>query len=388
MKAHKKKLIKLGIVLRQNQRMLLIILLWFIVNFIILISTTLDLMKSLRLLVYIEEPDPGSAYQKFYMTYSDYVVFGLLIGLITVDALRDYNPSETSRILSSKLRGHVIITGYNHLGIHLHQYFTRSGVPHTIVDRYPGRLKKLFSEEEPAVVYDPLDDDFPRKIALERARLLVLGENDTVFNLQMVVLSRKINPDVDIIVRCFDDSIGKIFKSYNCNIISQSSATANRLLDRHADDGVKSILVIGFNHFAEKLSFMAAVREVHVTIMEHREVAVEGMMEFNSKLRGHPREYIDIFQGNPMDHRMLLDAGINTKDMVVITLEADDDMIILAKELKELNPRATIIARAFSDELEKILKDFGCLVVSTSTNAFETQIMPILEKVGLGLTRP
>ncbi|MFX0101222.1 MAG: NAD-binding protein [Candidatus Hodarchaeota archaeon] len=373
-----KRMVKLGIALNQNKGMIMIIITWFIVNFLMLLIDTGDPLTAVALLFYVGEPSNG--YQRFYTTYSEIVVFGLLVGLITVDALRNYDPKTTCSIMARKMKDHAIIIGYNHLGIRLDELLHEINMPHTVVSRDEEKLGDLFNKEEPAVVFDALDKEFPKKIAMNKARYIFLCENDLVFNLEMVVMAKK-NPEFkgQIIVRCFEDDMAKIFKKYGAKTISTSSTTSKRVFDDELNDKeIKQITIIGFGHFAERVSLLAVNRSINNTIIEHRPERIEEMKEFFNETSEIEKKYISVVRGNPMDMSVLKEAGAFESDAVIITLEADDEVVLLVKDLKERNPDARIIARSFSDELEIIMEDMGAVMISTSEYALEHILKPIL----------
>ncbi|MBD3186229.1 hypothetical protein GF325_05325 [Candidatus Bathyarchaeota archaeon] len=373
----RKGAIKVGIVFRQNKHMITIILAWFVTNFIIMFAQSGSWTRAMKILFYIE--DASSAYEKFYSTYSDFVVFGLLIGLITVDAFRNYNPRETCEILARRSRNHVIVFGFTHLGIRLARYLEDHGIPHVVVTRFRDDMKELVQNEKPSLMYDSLDKQFHRRINLRKAKALFLCENDILFNLEIVVMARRMNKDAFIVARCFNDSIAKIFHKYNCKTISTSSATAQLILKDHATDLTNNMHIIGFNHFAERLSYYAALRGIKNTIIEHDIKHSMEMNEYRHLLGEKERELVTINKKNPMNYRNLREAGTLDADIIVITMHESEEVIILAQDLVEMVEGKKIIVRIFSDELEKILEDFGCSVVSTSRYTLETQIKPIFE---------
>jgi hypothetical protein len=167
-----KTIIKAQIALKQNRHMLVLIVLWFALNYLILLVLCGDAELSTKYLFYLE--DYNTDYGRFYAKYSEFVVFGLLIGLVTVDALRNYDPSKTCEILASKEKNQAIIVGYDHLGIRLHEYLNAHNIPNIVVAKRKEDLTEIYEDEEPAVLYDMLDDDFPKKIQLKRAKYLFL----------------------------------------------------------------------------------------------------------------------------------------------------------------------------------------------------------------------
>ena len=312
----------------------------------------------------------------FYDKYSDFVIFGLFIALVTVDAFRNYDPRKTCEILASKQKNHAIVIGYDHLGIRLHKYLQSHKIPYIIVSRHKDELTEVFEEEKPAVLYDELDDEFPTTIQLKRAKYLFLLDDNLVFNLKMIIQAKNMNSNAKLVVRCFEDDFAKIFEKYGATVISASSTTAKIVFEEHlGDPNLKEIHIIGFSHFAERMSTMAMKQGIKSKIISD---SFEMIKHYN-KLTIAERQLVTVITGNPLDYKTLQDAGVFESLAVIIAIETDD-IILLVKELKDMNPKMLIIARTFSDEIEKVLENFGVIPISTSKYALKTQIMPLLQK--------
>ncbi len=372
----KKTIIKAQIALKQNKHMLLLILLWFVVNYLILLALDGDTVLSAKYLFYLEDYDTD--YGHFYSKYSEFVVFGLLIGLVTVDALRNYDPSKTCEILASKEKNQTIIVGYDHLGIRLHEYLEAHQLPHIVVARRKEDLTELYEDEEPAILYDTLDDDFAKKVQLKKAKYLFLLEEEIVFNLRMVLLAKSVGSKAKIAVRCFQDNFAPVFEKYGATILSASSTTAKLVFTEYlSNPKIKEIIIIGYSHFAERMSVNAIRRGIPNSIIAD----TDELVKFHNKLDTTERQLVKVFRGNPMDYKILQEAGVfdGEEKAIVIAIESDD-VILLAKTLKERNPKALVIARVFSDEIENVLESMGVIPISTSKHALRSQILPMLEQ--------
>ncbi|NMC05453.1 MAG: hypothetical protein GYA24_09585 [Candidatus Lokiarchaeota archaeon] len=372
----KKTFIKAQIAFKQNRHMIVLILLWFLLNYWVLLATCGDAVLAVKYLFYLE--DLETDYGHFYSKYSEFVVFGLLIGLVTVDAFRNYDPSKTCEILASKLKNHAVIVGYDHLGIRLHEYLESRGIPNVVVSKHKADLSELYEDENPAVYYDDLDDDFPKKIELKKARYLFLLEDEIVFNLRMVLLARRIGSKARIAVRCFQDNFAPVFERYGATILSASSATVKSVFSEHlSDPRIKEIIIIGYSHFAERISAHATRRGIHNSIIAE----CDDLVKYHNKLETTERQLVKIFRGNPMDYKVLQEAGVfdGEEKAIIIAIESDD-VILLARALKERNPKALVIARTFSDEIEVVLEEMGVVPISTSKHALKSQILPMLDE--------
>ena len=116
-KSEKIKLLitKLKILITQNIKPLLIVLGWFIFNYLIfLYESSLNYIESLLILFYFRESP--TLWGNFYSSMTEFLIFGLVFSLITIELFRKYNPIEACRKFASVLDDHIIIIGYNHLG--------------------------------------------------------------------------------------------------------------------------------------------------------------------------------------------------------------------------------------------------------------------------------
>ncbi|MEX2758473.1 MAG: NAD-binding protein [Candidatus Sigynarchaeota archaeon] len=247
-----------------------------------------------------------------------------------------------------------------------------------MVSKQKSDLTELYEDEEPAVLYDTLDDEFPKKVQLKKAKYLFLLEEDIVLNLRMVTLAKSLGSKARIAVRCFQDNFAPVFEKYGATILSASSTSAKSLFAEHlADPKIKEIIIIGHSHFAERVSMNATRRGIPNNIISDS----DDIVKYYNRLDATERELVKLFRGNPMDYKILQEAGVfdGESKAIIIAIESDD-VILLAKTLKDRNPKALVIARIFSDEVEKVLESFGVIPISTSLHALKSQIIPILEE--------
>jgi Trk K+ transport system NAD-binding subunit len=372
-----KTFVKLQIALKQNVHLLVLIAAWFVINFIVLVTVVPDLQQDLLYLFFISTL--GTPYGHFYFQYGQFVIFGLLIGLVTVDAFRNYDPKQTCKILAKKLKNHAIVFGYDHLGIRLADYLKKKHVPHVIVSRSHADLSELYEKEMPAIVYNELDEDFVAKVQMKRAKFVFLLEDDNVLNLKLAMLTKKSNPKAILAVRCFDDAFSKIFHvDFGASVISSSFSSAKDIMANYIPAGTTGVAIIGFNHLAERVANGTLGLGIQTTIIEHEPAAVQSMQEFASRLDSDRVMWLSVIEGKPLDFNVLQDAGVLNASVILITMETND-VLLLAKYIREMNPDATVIARTFSDEMGKVLEGFKCVALSTSANALHSQLIPLLD---------
>ena len=109
-----KNYIKFKSIIKQNSYAIIIVILWFLCNYIAFSFITYDFIEAFLILFFFKVN--SSLYGCFYANFSEFIIFGLLFSLITIDLFRKYNPVDTSRKLAMSHTDHVVIIGYNHIG--------------------------------------------------------------------------------------------------------------------------------------------------------------------------------------------------------------------------------------------------------------------------------
>jgi Trk K+ transport system NAD-binding subunit len=194
----------------------------------------------------------------------------------------------------------------------------------------------------------------------------------------MVMLAKSVGSKAKIAVRCFQDNFAPVFEKYGATILSASSTTAKSVFTEYlSDPKYKEIIIIGHSHFAERMSMNATRRGIHNSIIAD----TDEIVKYHNKLDATERQLVKVFRGNPMDYKILQEAGVfDGEDKAIIIAIESDEVILLAKALKEKNPKALVIARIFSDEIESVLESMGVIPISTSKHALKSQILPMLDE--------
>ncbi|MFX1276730.1 MAG: NAD-binding protein [Promethearchaeota archaeon] len=327
---------------------------------------TLDLLLSIKYLFYLDRLD--TEFGRFYATFSEFIIFGLIFSSITVELFRKYNPAMTSREISKKIEDHVVIIGYNHIGQRIREYFQNKGIDVVVIDKDENKVHDLIEKEEPVVLDDALTIETLYEASVDKARAIYVMSDDLELQLVVNAYIRDINKNCIIIDRIFEDDIGELIKTtYNTKIIS-TSRFASKVIFRKIHTGKKkNILIIGANHISARLiKRFLEIPDIKYQIIEENEELIEEMMFI-----GKP-----IIIGDPKDDLVLEKANIKSIDCVVNTIPNVTQSILITKHIRELNHTCKIISRIFLDSVAGILEKspFRSEVISSSKSTLDVMI--------------
>jgi Trk K+ transport system NAD-binding subunit len=357
---------KIKILIKQNIKPLLIVLLWFIFNyFFFLYETSLNYSESLLILFYFKESP--TLWGSFYSSMTEFLIFGLVFSLITIELFRKYNPIEACRRFASVLHDHVIVIGYNHLGQRVANYYRELGKDIIVVDKNPDVVQDLIDMEEPVIVDDGLSLQALLDAGVEEAKAVFITSDH--LELLMVASSnvRHHNRDCRLVCRVFQDDIAEVIaNTFNAETISTSRYAANIILEEIKKGRYKDILLIGMNHINIRLlkEIRSEFSEINYSLIEENEELVEELLEEKDTrvIIGDPKEYITLRK-----------IPIKDMDLVINTLHNTADSILINKRIRDLNKNCKVISRFFLDEVAQVMTEepFNAQVISSSKFTLE-----------------
>ena len=361
-----KTYIKLKILLKQNWIPILLVYSWFIGNFVYFYIITNNFFDSIFILFYFKSHN--SLWGLAYGTWSEFVIFSLLISLITIELFRKYNPAITSREISKKTSNHVVIIGYSHIGARIAEYLKTRKMKYVIVEEDRELIDDLITNEEAIVNDTPLSKQTLEDAGIRKAKAVFITSGD--FEVQMVVNYnvRKLNQHCKLVSRVFQDDIAEIIsKTYNSEIISTSRYSSEIIFDIIRKNNYKNILVIGLNHISNRLiKKFQDKSHINYNLIEEDEEVIEDLNV----------EGANIIQGDPREISMLYKADIENIDCVVNVNPDVKSSILITKRVRDLNRTCKIISRIFLDSVAKILEKppFRSEVISSSSKTLEIMI--------------
>ena len=362
----KRKITKAKIIIKQNWFAITILLLWFLINyFVFLMLANRNFSEALAYTFYYGEMT-GHPYGFFYPTMSGFLIFGLILTLITVELYRKYHPEQTCLALSQNMSEHAIIIGFSHLGQRIREYLIKNDKNYVVIEDDEELVSELIEDEQPVVTKRALEMDVLEDASVSEAKLVVCTKNDLEILVVATNLVRDVNQKCKIVCRCFDDSLAKILeKQLGCETISTSKYASEVIIAEIDKFKVENLLIIGCNNTARRLLKKVKERKINYKIIEKNRTLVEDLIDEEP-----------IIIGDAKDRDLLEKAGTTTADLVLILIDAVDQVLLIADAVRELNKHCDLICRFFHEELAEILEKppFNALVISTSKNTLEKLI--------------
>ena len=114
---------------------------------------------------------------------------------------------EWEMAVASTFSGHVVLIGLGHLGFRVMQELVARGQEVVVIEQNP---KPNLADEARRLNVPVIQDDGQRQetligAAVARARAIVLCTQNDVLNLQIAFMARRLNPDIEVVMRIFDD---------------------------------------------------------------------------------------------------------------------------------------------------------------------------------------
>ncbi len=361
----KKKIIKAKILFRQNWMAFAFLILWFLINYFVFIGLTGgNLSEALRFTFYFGEMENDYGY--FYPTMSGFLIFGLILTLITVELYRKYHPQQTCLALSRDMVNHTVIIGYSHLAQRIREYLLENNKKYVVIEDDLEVVKELIQNEEPLVTRKPLKMDTLEDANIKEARLVISTKNDLEILVVANNLVRDVNKHCKIVCRCFDDSLAKILeKQLECINISTSKYALEVITHEIDQYETKTLLIIGGTHVTRRLLPELKKRGIDYKIIEKNRTIVEDLIDEEP-----------IIIGDAKDRDILKEGNITSTDLVIILTDDVEEILLTADAVRELNAHCDLICRFFHEELAEILEKppFNAFVISTSKHTLERLI--------------
>ena len=129
---------------------------------------------------------------------------------------------------TQSLSGHLIVCGLGHVGYRCLCLLARLGKQGVVITRETSEEWRLDAESRFSVVIgDARDEKLLRQAGIERAKAIIVVTNDDLANVSIALDARRINPDIAIVVRLFDQALaGHLEKSIRIHRALSASALA------------------------------------------------------------------------------------------------------------------------------------------------------------------
>jgi Trk K+ transport system NAD-binding subunit len=152
------------------------------------------------------------------------------------------------QIMSSKMQGHVVVCGLGHVGYRVVQALVKLGRPIVAIEaKDESFLEHVRAMGIPVIQGDARRDDLLAQAGAERARAVVCATDDDLVNLEVAIDSKRMNPDIRVVLRMFDQGLAtKVGGVLDLDETFSTSALAAPLVALQAtEEGVRSVFSIG-----------------------------------------------------------------------------------------------------------------------------------------------
>jgi Trk K+ transport system NAD-binding subunit len=337
--------IRLTITLRQSFSVIAATLTWLLANALVL-AGPLGLAWNDAILVALCIRKTEGAWGRFYTSFTEVVVFGVVASMIVANATRRYRPEATSAALAERASDHLVVIGYTNLGKRVRDMTLAARGTAVVVESDRALVDEIVRAEEPLVLGNGRELITLQAARVERAKIVVVATDDLETVAVACRIVRDLNPRCKLVVRCSDDDVGQLLaKAYEARVLSTSKIAARFILEQAQKAGVRRAVVMGRNNVGKRATEALSGDSITCELIPETD-----------------------------DIEALRKGGIPEADLVVI---ADDDLgknLMRVDRVRDLNPNCTIVCRVFHEDAAAILaqRPFRCIVLSTSRLAAET----------------
>ena len=136
---------------------------------------------------------------------------------------------EWEMAVASTFRNHVVLIGMGHLGFRVANQLRDMGRELVVVelDDRQDLTREIRARDVPVIIDDAARDSVLLGAGIERARAIILAIQNDALNLKIALKARALNPQIDVIVRIFDDDFAEALrKQFGFTAMSATSLAA------------------------------------------------------------------------------------------------------------------------------------------------------------------
>ena len=176
------------------------------------------------------------------------IVEGLVEFALT---LRDRKRNERSwcKTMATALSNHIILVGLGKLGFRTFMLLRQLGEEVAVIERNAGNqfLEEIRRDGSALFVGDARRETFLEEAHAARAKSIILATNDDLANLEVALDARRLNPQIRVVLRMFDQNMAdKIRQGFNIqSAMSQSALSAPAFVTAALEGSIESSLLVG-----------------------------------------------------------------------------------------------------------------------------------------------
>lgn len=182
-------------------------------------------------------------------------VVGLTViieGLIDFTTLlRDRRRAERSwcRIMSKSLRNHVILVGLGRLGFRVYRLLRKLGESIVVIETDPNCefLDEVRRDGVPLFIADARREVYLHDANAKDAKSIIAATNNDLANLEIALDARRINPNIRVVLRMFDQNVAdKVRDGFKIRIaMSQAAISAPSFAMAAVESNIVGSFVMG-----------------------------------------------------------------------------------------------------------------------------------------------
>jgi Trk K+ transport system NAD-binding subunit len=155
----------------------------------------------------------------------------ILQGAVSTIVNGDLAKAEADKKMITRLKNHVIVFGYSHLGRHVAQKLDDIGLDYVVLTRDPNLYHELVRKGMFAVLeFETHPTDALKQAGIDQASTIVVAHSEDPANMLVVLNARKLRQDIRIITVIHDEELVETAKNAGADMVIPSSVTVGHLL--------------------------------------------------------------------------------------------------------------------------------------------------------------
>jgi len=138
---------------------------------------------------------------------------------------------EADKRLIARLKNHVIIYGYTHMGRYVADKLEELGMDYVVISRNPTVYQELINKDILAVIeHETQPIEALTAAGVQKASMIIVSHTDDSDNMLFVLSARKLRPDIKIVTVVHDSNLVGMAKNAGADVIIPASVTVGHLL--------------------------------------------------------------------------------------------------------------------------------------------------------------
>ena len=176
-------------------------------------------------------PQPEAAFLIIMIIVSVGAGASIVQGTISAVVSGDLAKGEAEKKLITRLKQHVIVFGYSHLGRYVAEKLDELNFDYVVLTKDPNVYHELLRKDMFAVLeYSTQPITALTEAGIERASIVVVAHENDSENMLVILSARKLRPDVRIISVVHDQSLIETAKNAGADMVIPASVTVGHLL--------------------------------------------------------------------------------------------------------------------------------------------------------------